>query len=375
MKVLPFFTILFPIPMSLEATPIPYNAESLESRSEQVGETVHHFEKESNDLTCQKAMDRLKEIKAPETGITGETVRENLKNKNYIKALKNILSIVFFNQGKTNFNEFTGDGFMTLSQDELQKIYVLGIYNNPQVQEIRDKIEVSENVNEKLGLGYLLTQIQDYILWRKTGETKPDIDLLSPHLKVGSIILMRQEREQVKIQNRIGDAGMILKDNATITDFTHAAIINEVDGQLMITHATMDAGVHSEPLEQYLANFSRTNLVVLNPKRQEFGTKIASSCLSYSRVGYDKSAPVESFLGGIFLGKDDKNKTNCVEFIADSLFELDSKYSAIKDAAHPNQLLQASKNGFELSYVKTYRRDKLANDARAKRMFSHFSQT
>ncbi len=311
-----------------------------------------------------------------------EEVREYLKKKEFGKALMVALKMLFFGSNQLHFKAFEGDGFPRLNTNEMESIYQKDTNesSNTAINETKDKIATTDDVNQKLSYGFILTQLQDFFLAKKLRKDNPnkklsDMDLLSPRLKVGSVICMRQQRETNNNSVVLWDAGMIHNDNETIADFTHTAIITSISPEPIITHATMSKWVHTQSLESYLTNFNHTNIVVMNPNDDSLGSAIASDCLSKVGMKYDKWAPVEQFLGDVdiknkFNIKDDKTKTNCVEFIADALFSIDPQYTEIEDKSHPNDMLAIARKWYSMSYVKTYNRDRIEESVRAERMMN-----
>ena len=296
----------------------------------------------------------------------GDKIRECIKNKEYGKALVAILEMLFLGDWSLNFTTFHGESFPKLTQEELENMYKKepDETKNSEIDEMKCKIETTDNVNQKLSYGFVLTQIQDYFLTKKLQTENPnkqpdDMDLLVPRLQKWSIICMRQERQNPDVTMKLWDAGMIANDNKTIVDFTHTAIITETKPEPMITHATMKEWVHTQSLREYLAQFPQTNIAVMNPNDEKLGSALSDSCLQKIWMQYDKWAPTAEFLWDVdiknkFNIKDDKAKTNCVEFIADALFAIDPKYTEIEDKAHPNDMLAIAKKWYSVSYVKTY---------------------
>lgn len=319
------------------------------------------MEQAVHDITTAK-LDQAKE----DSDITKQ-LKEHLKKGDYAAAFMDIVQMLFFHNNEISFKELAGTGFVKLSEDELKAIYEKGKDgNNPKVLELKEKIRTASSPNEKMAYAYLLTQIEDYIAEHNAGKALEDMDLLKPQLKKGSIVLMCQERQNPNALINIGNAGIMTKDNNTIADFTHASIVTEDGDNPMITHSTFKEGVHKQSLRDYLHTFPRTNIVVLNPQDPKLGENMAMTCDQHLGEKYDYSSGVAQFMADVSVdtklgkqAKDDKTKTNCVEFIADALYNT-SNNNELADKSHPNDLLAATKAGYSLDYVKTYRRDKLA---------------
>lgn len=154
--------------------------------------------------------------------------------------------MLFFGDKNLNFSSFHGEAFPTLTAKDMEDLYTKepDEAKNSYLQELKDKIGTTSDVNKKMSYNFILTQLKDFFLTKqlqqKDANTKPDdMDLLAPRLTKGSIICMRQERENPDITMKLGDAGMIENDNNTIMDFTHTVIVTETAPEPMITHATM----------------------------------------------------------------------------------------------------------------------------------------
>lgn len=309
-----------------------------------------------------------------------EKLKEQLKNHDYVKAIATVLQMLFFGDKNLNFSAFHWDAFPTLSTEQKENIYAQNSdeTKNTYILELTDKIGTTSDINKKMSYSFVLTQLKDFFLTKQIQQQNPnskpdDMDLLAPRLTKGSIICMRQERENPDITMRLWDAGMIENDNKTIMDFTHTVIVTETVPEPMITHSTMKEWVHTQPLKEYLKAFEHTNLVVMNPNDPKLGEAVTNTCISKLGMQYDKQAPVAEFLGSVDIKdklhiQDDKTKTNCVEFIADAITAEDPSYTEIYDKAHPNDMLAIAKKWYTMSYVKTYSRDRVINSERNERI-------
>ncbi len=152
------------------------------------------------------------ETKAEKKNLS-ETMREHLHAKEYGKALMIMLQMVFFGDKTLKFDSFHGEKFPKVTREALEASYTkdpLG-KTNPDIVDLKNKIATTSDVNQKLSLGFLLTQRQDFFQEKEIQKTSPnaqcdDMALLAPRLQVGSIICMRQDRQAPDLTTKAGDA-------------------------------------------------------------------------------------------------------------------------------------------------------------------------
>ena len=216
-----------------------------------------------------------------------------------------------------------------------------------QINKITGKINSETDINKKLSITYILSTFKKQFALKDNSKLN-EHELLAKNITKWTVLLLNKKTSIMdwwlnidNIKGKFGSSWLENYNDSLDVSFTHSVIVSNVD-PIKITHSTMKkfweewSWVQEIPLTEYLNSYPSVNILALDMPNEN-----KTKALNYTKDKLDKQTDYDDWVAlsdqsWWYIWSDDTTKVNCVELIAEWLWE-----EKIKNISDPNDFLKS----------------------------------
>lgn len=209
------------------------------------------------------------------------------------------------------------------------------------IKALETKIKSNWNISKKLWLTYIISIFKEQLI-KKDEPNIEKFELLKNNISPWSVLLLNKKpKEKENLKSKVWRLSLENYNDHQDVSFSHSVIVSSVDPTKII-HSTMKKfgenwnWVQEILLEDYLNSYDWVDILSLEmPQENKEKALVYAKTKLELWILYDDWVAVNE-LSGWYISNDDINKVNCVELIAEWLWE-----DKIKNISDPNDFLDS----------------------------------